>query len=660
MSETVSTLSSYADAAPVLQPIAVPAFLSLIGLALVAPYISRLTRKPDAEWAGNATMLLLLFGAVILTVLRPGGFLPWSLLLLVPLIGSGTYLVAGGAVALMLFAPVIWWWFEPGWQRVAIFAVLAIGFAGLPRWATTEYPLQDHGPPLRNRLALVMACGAVAAFTAGLLTGPMNSWTSGQLAWHHWGAYLSPVQGLLSGGIPYRDYPVQYGMGPTLLLAGVCGNNCWNGIYWSTVIANSLQVALLCMSVALLTGAMNRGMQILALAAMLFASILWTAYPAVFANGVMTPSVSGMRFLPVTALVFHILYCEHRARPVDWRGHLVWLACMLWCTETAAYGSIIWWPYLAMRAVEDITDRKTLILSVARQAVIGIIAAVVVVTAMLLAYRAAFGLWLDPVSFFAYMNNLPTALPINPIGPVWLALASIAIAVLLLLTSPPAREGRQIYVSLLAYVAAGSYFISRSHDNNILNLLPYLVLLLCAIAATLQSKTPGKVQQFIAGFARVTLAAMLAFVCTFDTAAWQKAVADGKLLQVGDTSLVDRMAGHDGTTDPILSKEAVFALDQVRRETPYDIVLLDELKVMVFQAPGMGWTGANNLANTIPLPDALVKQYIHNGARQYRRSGWAVFHTEQARGRADLFRAGYNVAEERVYGPYSAYRLVPR
>jgi hypothetical protein len=449
-------------------------------------------------------------------------------------------------------------------------------------------------------------------------------------------------------------------MGPTLLLSAVCGNDCWRGIYWSTAIANTMQVGLLCMCVALLTHAMNRGVQILAFGAMLCASVLWTAYPAVFANGVMTPSVSGMRFLPVTALVFHILYSEHRARANDWRGNLIWLCCMLWCTETAVYGAIIWWPYLAMRASQNVTGRQQLILTIIRQAAVGIAATVGVIAAMLIAYRATFGLWLDPGSFFAYMNNLPTALPINPVGPVWLAIASVAIAGLLLVILPPARAGRQIYVCLLGYVAGGSYFISRSHDNNILNLFPYLVLLLCSVAAALQSETQGKSAHFISGFVRVSFAAMLAFVCTFDTAAWQKAASEGKILQVGSSTLQDRMAGRDGTTDPILSREAMFALDQVRRETPYDVVVLDELKVMVFRSPGMGWTGANNLANTIPLPDAMVQQYIRNGARQYQRSGWLVFHTQQARQRADLYRAGYHVAEERTYGPYSAYRLIPR
>lgn len=50
--------------------------------------------------------------------------------------------------------------------------------------------------------------------------------------WHHWGAYISPAELLLSGAIIFHDFPVQYGLGPTLLIASSCGHDCWQGMYY--------------------------------------------------------------------------------------------------------------------------------------------------------------------------------------------------------------------------------------------------------------------------------------------------------------------------------------------------------------------------------------------------------------------------------------------
>lgn len=36
--------------------------------------------------------------------------------------------------------------------------------------------------------------------------------------WHHWGAYIGPAEAMLSGVAILRDIPLQYGLGPTLLI----------------------------------------------------------------------------------------------------------------------------------------------------------------------------------------------------------------------------------------------------------------------------------------------------------------------------------------------------------------------------------------------------------------------------------------------------------
>ena len=575
--------------------------------------------------------------------------------MLVPLITYGLYRTIGGASALLLFAPVIWWWFESALWRVGVFSVLALGAIALPRLIT-----QTAGQVYGRRLYITLAGAAAFAMIMGLFTGPLHSMNGGQTAWHHWGAYLSPVEALLSGGVPYRDFPVQYGIGPTFLLASVCGNNCWNAIYWTTVIANMMQFVTLCWCVLLLTEGQSRGLRLLALAAMFCAVFLWTAFPALIANAVMTPSVSGMRFLPMCALLLHILLAERAEKPCDWRGYLIWLCNMGWSMETAAYASLIWWPYLALRSSRAIADRNALIVRVMQIAAIGVGVTGVVIIAMILTYRTLYGSWLEAMSFFAYLNHLPTELPINVIGPVWLALAGIATAIMLLAKLPPSRESRQLYVCLVTYTATGSYFLSRSHDNNILNLFPMLILVLLTALASLSRIDSEKTKASITGFVHVILAAMIAYLPVSQFDSWKAAFASGNGLRIGNQGLLDRMTAKLSAPVQAIPPDAVEAINDVRDHSNEGFVLLNDWKLMVLQDPHKAWTGANNLANTAPLPSEMVEHYIRQGAQSYHRTGWIIFDRVDNQTNADMYRVAYNVVETRDYGRYRAYRLAPR
>lgn len=46
-----------------------------------------------------------------------------------------------------------------------------------------------------------------------------------------------PGEAWRGGGVPYRDFPIQYGLGSTVVLAASCGQDCWRGMYETTVAA---------------------------------------------------------------------------------------------------------------------------------------------------------------------------------------------------------------------------------------------------------------------------------------------------------------------------------------------------------------------------------------------------------------------------------------
>ena len=67
----------------------------------------------------------------------------------------------------------------------------------------------------------------------------------------------------------------------------------------------------------------------------------------------------------------------------------------------------------------------------------------------------------------------------------------------------------------------------------------------------------------------------------------------------------------------------------------------------------------NNLANVGLLPPEVITKFIRNGATTFHRAGWLV-DRKQPGDWLKLFGSAYEVAEERAFGGYTAYQLVPK
>src|SRR5579864_8417501 len=209
-------------------------YAAILLIALLIPYATWERSGADSErWMMGA----LVGSALLLTAARHGAFTIFSLILLLPLLSLGVSALLGGIAALLLFAPVTWWApnLQLGVAAAISFALLGAGAAYLPRLGTQA----TANKPAASILPTMVAC-LLIGLAVGLLTAPFGSREPIYFAWHHWGAYLAPVDAWLSGGLPYRDFPVQYGIGPTALLAAVCGSDCWRGIYGATILANAL------------------------------------------------------------------------------------------------------------------------------------------------------------------------------------------------------------------------------------------------------------------------------------------------------------------------------------------------------------------------------------------------------------------------------------
>jgi hypothetical protein len=629
-------------------------YAGLLIVALTTPYASAFLALGGQrqQFVDRLLCASLLGGAIVLTVARNGAFPMIGVFMLIPLIGLGIPALLGGATAAMLFATALWWIasLQMGLVPALLGALLALGAGYLPRWKGSSNVSKVQ------LLPAMILCGVIG-LAMGLLTAPFEASDTIYLAWHHWGAYLAPVEAWRGGGVPYRDFPIQYGLGPTVVLMASCGHDCWRGMYWVTVVANALYFATLAGSAVILTARSPKGLRWLALLAIFCAAFFWTGFPSNFAGPVITPSVAGLRFLSISALLLHILYAEQRKTRRDWIGHGLWLIDLFWSPEAAFFGTLIWWPYLALRDATEAGEWRAALIALVRGAVRGAIALAAGIGILALVLWLLSARTITFADFFAYVQHPPGALPVNFAGTIWIALATLSLGIIVLARQGLSDRTRPLYACLLGFLAAGTYYISRSHDNNILNLFPLLILVLLATLGNLD-KVNETTQHFARAFIHSALVAMVAFIVTFDYRPWGEGVARVGPLHVGPSRLISRFAPKADDTPAILPADAITGLKFLEDRNAGAVLLFDRNYLMVHSS-GAAWTSVNNLANFVPLPEASIQHFIRRSATAYGRPGWILADAGH-RHWVDAFQVAFEVRKERSFGGYQAYHLVPR
>ncbi len=636
-------------------PIPALIYIILLGAALLLPYASRhFGWKVAADRDQNWLPILTVGGGVVLALLRGEFVIGGAGMLLLSVFGFGFWQISGALAALLLFSAATWW--IAGVDLSSSQKILFTGICLLLALAARRIQFNAGVTVAKSSRDMAFAFGLLLlGLLAGLLSGAVSSPLSAAQAWHHWGAYLSPVESLNAGGVPFRDFPVQYGMGPTLLVAGLCGSNCWNGIYVAVVACNALYLALLGWSVLLLTRGMGLPARLLSLGSMICAVLIWTGDPADWGSPLIYPSVAGLRFLPLVALLSFILTIEMTEILPKWRlwcGHALWLVGLFWSPEAAFFSSLVWWPYLALRDAESREGWSVFLLGGLR----GVLALLAGYAALAVLFRIVFDAWVAGDDFLIYIKYPPGPLPVSLLGPVWWVAVVLILAVMTSLIHSTRREGRAQYACFLATLGSLSYYLSRSHDSNIINLFPFLLLLLIATLAARQ--TP-----FVIGFVRTSLLASIAFVSAFGFHWWtaERGSSVGGV-QFGGAPLIAQFSPLTPQPKSLVPRDAAVAFNDLYKLGGGQILLFDQPRVMVLSPSGGYWTGVNNSANFDPLPNAIILHYIRRGAAVYHRPGWIVIHRAQVGDShwLPLFRVVYDVDAQRDYGTYVAFHLTPK
>ena len=205
--------------------LAVYAVLLLAACILPFALQLRTSKSPSAWIIDRVYAVLLALGGLALLAARPRPGLTSPVVLSIafaaPLILSGAGYAIGGLLALPLIAAATWW--DPNLRldatRAIIFLLVGLLAAALPRLL----PRTEGAPSLLPSLLALFLLGIAAVSLTGVMRSPQGFGT----VWHHWSVYVGAAEAFLGGAIPFQDYPVQYGMGPTLLVAGLCRGECW-------------------------------------------------------------------------------------------------------------------------------------------------------------------------------------------------------------------------------------------------------------------------------------------------------------------------------------------------------------------------------------------------------------------------------------------------
>ncbi len=476
--------------------------------------------------------------------------------------------------------------------------------------------------------------------------------------WHHWGAYLSSAKSLKAGLAIYGDFPSQYGLGPSSVIVAMSGMGWVSAMFYSV---GTLELLFwICISsIGLCT--VRRYTRLSPVAWFVCLSITTTTCFVwgrgdVFAN--FTPSLAGARYFPTALMAASILYLAPTKCAYDrtgWLLHLVWAFGALWSMESMFMVSLVWWPYYVLIMQPDEAPWSVRILSfiVAAMRLCGIALAFALV--FLICYYFFYGERPSVSVFLAFAYDVPGALPINLSGPFLVVIFSFCLALWTLVR----RFGRngidvdflRLFCIILFSYAAMAYYIGRSHDTNVLALLPYHSLLLMEVAFGNASAFP---KYAASGF----LALLVGWTVAGQYGVHVDTFVAG--LNFNGRELDERFIRH--FENP--STDRGRAIAYINSRYGEAITAFDYVMSVVVSGPQREWNSYNSTTTYYALRGLVQRHAIRKSKERLRRSGWAI--TEHAGSAIDpkyilgLFANDYDLVEKLNFGTYDAYRFSPK
>ena len=507
----------------------------------------------------------------------------------------------------------------------------------------------------------------ILTFSVGILLEDSILLTS----WHNWGAYIGPAQLLSQGAVIFRDFPAQYGLGPTTLIAALGGDDFWRGMYYISTFSTfffSISIYLLSFSLTRKNIADH-----LAVFGICFACCyFWSGYPPNVGSPVASPSVSGLRFLPALLLTVYLFFVRDvgLSKRKVFIAHALWAFGALWSPESAFYVTFIWWPfYIFIRRSSGsfLMRAQTMARSLMSLFLLGI----GLFSVFNVVYRLIYQTSPDLYGFFAYAINPPGPMPINPHGTILYLVFTFILGVFSLvrlwhIEGDSLSFRRGFLVQLLCY-STFSYFLGRSHDNNILNLLPFVLLvLLHGLSISYES--------IFSRASIVMLAVLIGWLPLFGWHSWNKAIVQGSILQFDLKLLLNSMSFSNPETALKINrsfsgnnqltgsaKDLGDAIEFLRLHHGKAITVLDYNMNLVPSDSQSAWSAIHGPANFFYIPNNRRREFLSRTAAKIKLSGWLVVDKAYpAEAWLADFDSAYNRTHKLDFGTYFGIFFVPK
>jgi hypothetical protein len=520
-------------------------------------------------------------------------------------------------IAVVTASASLAWWLDlsrhqHSWWRPVVFALVF--------WAVCDglsrRERQSGGRCLKSTLTF----GTIFAAAGLLLLTDRTPYTPGREALaflaHHHGAYIGSALHVLAGLVPFYDVPLQYGLGPTMAIAATCRlSNCLAGVDFLAA-GSTLLMGLAILGMALQgSGSRWSAWRIAAVATVFAAVFLWPGFPEMGTIPTAVPSAGGMRFLPVTLVAFFLFFERPRV------AMAVFVPAVLWSPESAFMTIAVFGVYETVCQGFAKAALKTFGLAIGSYA------------AMVLIHRLIYGVWVQPDVMFEYVLHVPGPLPIDPFTSVLLLSATFALAAWLLHRQQrdTAAFRRDVVAGALLFAAA-SYYLGRSHPNNICNLMPFMTLVaLRGIRASAAPPVNGTVAAFTAAGLATATAAIVFSAWTY--------VPFGRFF----LPAAGPIAAAAETLDP--------KMNEIRRRiaNPQHLGIAD-FGPSLTRHPDetVVWTPMDPASLWAYVPAERRKLYIRRAAQRLRRSGWIVVEGDGAE-ILDEFKTAYVLADQTTY-----------
>ncbi|GAB1489321.1 hypothetical protein MASR2M8_17740 [Opitutaceae bacterium] len=453
------------------------------------------------RWMPYPSTLFVVAGAIVATghriALRPQGASAWTSALI-------------GLLAIPAFWAVskLQWWQKFSVEMIGPGGVLI--FVGCTLVPVVLLARQERtlAPPRPASTGWIIDALVLLVMAAVLLR--TNQLLLKEAVLHHWSVITAPAELLRQGGALLIDVPSQYGFLNTLVLAALPADNVFTGLF--VLNSSLLWIAGAILYFTLRTWSRQYWWWIAAGIVAINASGLISGFAGTIGGPQPYPSVGAYRFFWVYVVFAHLLIQHGQTEPSSPKrlrrfilvGHLIWLAGTLWSVESAVYVTATWFPAATLYSLPsrnggDKPGTRLMLLLLGAGRVVAAAGLLLLFTLGVIAaiYLMRWGQTPDWLAFGEYagaFSNGFGALPIDSTGAVWTLLLIQASLLAIVTRMDWAQHRPSLALTSAAWGAfwsVSTYFISRSHENNITNLFPLLVLVIGALGHAVRPLEPA-------------------------------------------------------------------------------------------------------------------------------------------------------------------------